>query len=273
MNLIGKILTLLILIMSIFFFVVAIMLGAAQRNWKQEATEATSRAQAATALLDEAKSKSGEKQRLLEAEKTARALQLSQLESQIATFRAQLQEKESQLRDETVASQERLARLKEAEARLAQQDSELGSVKTRNSKLVDELADKFARVTNLTNEQSELETRAGVQEELIADLNESIAVKTKVMTVNGLDDQALTADIVPSIDAVVAETGNHGFFVVSIGADDGIREGHTMDIYRGDRFIGKATVYKVQPNMAVFRTIDGFMQDNVAEGDHVTSKL
>ena len=274
MNLIGKILTLLILIMSVVFFSVAIMLGAAQRNWKEAATTQSQRAQSFQTLLQESKSKAGEKQKFLESEKTARALQLSQLESQIAVFKQQLVQKESELRAETVASSERLARLEQASARLDQQDTDLKAIKSRNSELVDELANTFAKVKNLTNETFELKTTNSSLELLVADLNENIALKTKVMNRMGLDDNQLTAGIVPRIQSIVAEVGTDGqFFAIRAGSDDGLRKGHQLDIYRNDRYIGKGVITKVEPSLSVLQTVAGFMQGQVAEGDHVTSEL
>jgi predicted nucleic acid-binding Zn-ribbon protein len=274
MNLIGKILTLLILIASVCFLFVAIMLGAAQRNWKQEAAALQKRAEAATSLLQASKSKAGQKQKLLESEKTARALQLSQLESQVAVFRAQLNEKEKELRSETIASQDRLARLEQAEARLASQDAELATTKKRNNELVDQLANTYSSVKDLTNLNFEQKTKLTTLEELVSDLNESISIKTKVMNTNGLSDQSLTDGIVPRISSVVAQVGETGeFFAIRVGSDDGLREGHQLDVYRNDRYIGKGVITKVQPNLSVLQTVKGFMQGTVAEGDNVTSEL
>ena len=60
---------------------------------------------------------------------------------------------------------------------------------------------------------------------------------------------------------------------ISLGGDDGVREGHTFDVYRGDRFIGKARVVKSRNNMSAAKLIPEFLQAPVAQGDYVTTKL
>ena len=99
-----------------------------------------------------------------------------------------------------------------------------------------------------------------------------LAVKTKVMKANGLSDDALTSHIPPKVDGVVARVKDN-YIAISLGTDDGIREGHTVDIFRGDRFIGKAVVTKAEFNMSAARLDKDYMQAPVAEGDHVTTKF
>jgi len=61
--------------------------------------------------------------------------------------------------------------------------------------------------------------------------------------------------------------------VVSLGTDDGIRKGHVLDIYRGDRYIGKAVVTIAQFDKSAARISPDFRRDLVQEGDHVTTKF
>lgn len=274
MNLMGKILTLLIFFMSICFLVVAVMVGAAHQNWQQAAADSKARADVAEAQLNEIRNQSGNKQKLLAAEKFSRAMQLAQLESQLKVAQEAFEEKEEILRKEIETSSQRLAALDQAEKRLAQQDAEVADLKSRNSKLIDEIAQKFAMVQNLTNEKFELTNQLSTLDELNKDLSENLAVKQRVMEANGLDDTALTDHIPPRLDALVLRINEAGNLVaISAGTDDGLRQGHVLDIYRGDRFVGKATVKRADHDVSVAETNKDFMQDRVREGDHVTSKF
>ena len=270
----GQTLTLLILIMSICFFVIAIMVGATHRNWKSAAEKAKQVASSAQARLDEAKSQTGEKQKLLAAEKFSRAMQIAQLESQLKRATEEYRAKEEQLRKETEISQQLVSQLEQSEKRLAQQDQEVSALKQRNSTLVDEIADKFAMVQNLTNQQFELSNRLESVEQLNKDLNENLAVKDRVMGANGLTDTDFTDDITPPVDAFIVKVNDRGDAIgISAGTDDGLRVGHEFDIYRGDRYVGKARITRVDHDVSVGRTIKDFMKDRVRKGDHVTSKF
>ena len=274
MNLMGKIFTLLIFFMSICFLVIAVMVGASHRNWKDAAAENKARADQAQQTADAVKNKTGEKEKLLAAERVSRALQLAQLESQLKVAMDKFKSKEAELRDEVVQSTERLRRMEQAEERLAQQDAEVAQLKSENSRLASDIADKFSLVRSLTNEGFELKNRIDALEKLNQDLSANLAQKQKVMVRNGLTDQSLTDHIVPKLDGIVTKIADaNDMIAFGLGTDDGLRTGHVLDVYRGDRYIGKVTVVKSDFNVSVARVNKDFMQDRIQEGDHVTSRF
>ena len=272
MNLMGKIFTLLIFFMSICFLVMAVMVGASHRNWKAAATEMQAAAQQATNRLNEAKSSTINKEKLLASERTARALQLAQLESQLKVAQAAAVSKEAQLRKESEITQAQLAELNEAQRRIKAQDIEVADLKANNTKLVDDIASQFGLVRNLTNGKYEMENRILLLTEKESDLVAKLAKSKRVLDANGLDENALTDHIVPKLDGLVVRTKDD-VFAVSLGTDDGLRVGHEVDIYRKDRFVGKGTVIKTEPDLSVVRINPDFKLDSVQEGDYVTSKF
>ena len=147
-------------------------------------------------------------------------------------------------------AQQLISQLEQAEKRLAQQDQEVSDLKQSNDKLVDEIADKFAIVQNLTNQQFELSNRLEAVTQLNQDLTENLAIKTRVINANGLTDTDFTDDITPPIDAFIVKVND-----------------------RGDRYVGKAKITRVDHDVAVARTIKDFMKDRARKGDHVTSKF
>lgn len=94
------------------------------------------------------------------------------------------------------------------------------------------------------------------------------------MVRNGLTDQSLTDHIVPKLDGIVTKIADaNDMIAFGLGTDDGLRTGHVLDVYRGDRYIGKVTVVKSDFNVSVARVNKDFMQDRIQEGDHVTSRF
>lgn len=274
MNLMGKIFTLLIFFMSICFLVISVMVGAAHRNWKAEASANKELAAEALKIANEAKAKTGDKDRLLNAERASRAMQLAQLESQLKIAIDQFEQKEAQLKQELIISQERLRSMEAAEARLAQQDQEVAQLKAANAKLAADIADKFSLVRNLTNQRYELQNELDSLQQLMKDLSAEVAARTKVMKASGLTLQTPTDDIVKKLDGIVTQTDDANSLVaIGLGTDDGLRVGHKMDVFRGNRYIGKVKIVKANFNYSVGQTIEDFMQDNVREGDHVTSRF
>ena len=273
-NLIGNALTILILLMSCFFFAAALMVGAAQRNWKAEVSTLTARAQSAERQVNDAKSATGEQVKAIEREKVARAQQLANLFSQKRVLTEQLEERNAVLRAEIEASQERLTSLREAEARLKRQDKELEAIKIENTDLKNDLSAQFAKVTDLTQVSFEQQTQIDLLEQTTGDLRASLALRTKVMRANGLDEFSTVSHIVPKLTATIVEIGkSRTTFAIKLGSDDGIRVGHEFDVYRGNRFIARGVVTKVREDISVLKLIEGFTKSPIAEGDYVTSQL
>ena len=272
MNLLGKILTFAILIMSIFFLAIALMTSAAHRNWKLAATSLQEENQAIKQQLNTAKSSTQEKEQFIQAEKVARAQQLAQLESQLAVYRTEINDLSTQVSEETILSKERLARLEQAEARASQLDKENKGLTERNVTLSKEVATSYEKLTDFINQTFELNTRIDGLSLLNKDLAATVAKQDKVMDRLDIDENQLTDDIVPLINAVVVKTDGD-LFAIAAGTDDGLRKGHMLDIYRGEKFVGRGVVKTVENNLAVLGTLSPFMQAKVQEGDDVTSKF
>lgn len=274
-NLVGNTLTVLILLMSCFFFAAALIVGAAQRNWKNEVAELTQRAETAERQVDDAKSKTGVQLKSIEREKVARAQQLANLFSEKRQSQDALEEESKLLKAAVEENQANQARLRESAARNLQLINELEAEQTENTQLKNNITEQFAKVKDLTQESFEQQTKIDRLELMLADLNADNAAKLKVMNLLGVTNEYVNKDIVPKLTATVAEIGqSRDTFAIKLGSDDGIRLNHEFDVYRGGgRYIGRARATLVKQDVAVLKSIRGLMKSNVQEGDYVTSKF
>ena len=271
MNLTGKILTFLILFLSVAFLVLAVMVGATHQNWKEVANDNRDKLQEARNVLTTYKGKSEEINKKLNAERVARRLQLAQLESQLNTARTERDEKEAQLRKQLEISSRSQQALSNAEQRINEKDAQITDLRTQNKGLVDDIATQRQSVVNLTNQVYTLQGEMDQLSTMNMKLNEQVAQQEKVMKARGVSETELTDQIPPEVEGVVLRTKNN-LIAISVGSDDGVRAGHIFDIYRGDRFIGKAEVTRAKDNMSAARLVSEFVQAPVAEGDYVTTK-
>jgi len=274
MNLMGKIFTFMIFLMSTVFLVVSIMVGASDRAWKEEAREMQTRASNATSSIDLLKNETANLDKLLAAEQVSRAQQLANLQSQNRLAQEALAEKATQFNEEQKKAQGYARELLEANRRLKDQDAELAGIKANNKKLVDDIAAQFAENRNIQNVLFEQTAKLEQLQQKEADLAAQLAKLQKIFDAKGLDENILVAAIAPKIEAVVTAVGNNnGTFAVAIGLDDGLRKGHEMDIYRSNRHVGRGVVVLAQNNRSVLSIVKGMMNDIVREGDNVTTKL
>lgn len=274
MNLMGKIFTFMIFLMSTVFLVVSIMVGASDRNWKKEASDMKTRASTATSSVDLLKNETASLEKSLALEQASRAQQLSNLQSQNRLAQEQLKDKATQFNEEQKIAQEYARELAEANRKLKDQDAELAAIKANNKKLVDEIAAEFATNRNIDQVLSERTAKLNQLLKKEADMAAQLAKLQKVMKANGLNEDDLVASIAPKIEAVVTAVGdNNTKFAVAIGSDDGLRKGHEMDIYRSNRHVGRGIVVAAENNRSVLSIVKGMMNDIVREGDNVTTKL
>ncbi|MEM9411481.1 MAG: hypothetical protein AAGA30_10230 [Planctomycetota bacterium] len=271
MNLTGKILTFLILFLSVAFLVLAVMVGATHQEWKKVASENKNKLTEARNILKTFQGKSEEIKKKLNAERVSRRLQLAQLESQLNSARTAAEAKEAELRDQIVVSQRAQDALNNAEKRLREQDSEVSDLRNKNKNLIDDIASQRQSVVNLTNQVYQLRGEVEQMEIANSDLADELSLRVKVMDLKGLSTTEPTDHIAPEVEGVVLRIKDN-LVAISVGSDDGIRAGHEFDIYRGDRYIGKARVTRAKNNMSAAKLISEFTQAPVAEGDYITTK-
>jgi vacuolar-type H+-ATPase subunit I/STV1 len=261
-----------VFIMSIVFLVIAVMVGASHRNWKAVAEQNKQIAENAQRLLTAAKESQTKKQQQLQAEAVSRQQQISNLFTQVQVEKQSRDAKEKELAEQLVISQERLNRMELASRRVTEQDASIRQLQEDRKNLIDEVSLKRSEAVALQTQIFELKSTLELLEVTTSDLNEQLAKKTKIMKARGLNDESLTDEIEPKVEGIVMKVQDD-LIVVSLGTDDGLRTGHTLDLFRGDKFIGKAIVSKAEFNMSAARVVTEFRQAVVREGDHVTTKL
>ena len=159
-------------------------------------------------------------------------------------------------------------------ARQKQLDKELESALQRNAELVEKLGVINNSLKNKTKENFDQKNTIETLLVQSGDLSERLALLQRVLDNNGLDENSQTSHIVPKLSAVIIGVGNDGnYFEIAAGSDDGVREGHEFDVYRGSDYIGRGQVTRVRNDKATMKVLRGWMRDTIRRNDFVTSKL
>jgi hypothetical protein len=82
--------------------------------------------------------------------------------------------------------------------------------------------------------------------------------------------------VTPTVDGLVSrvkQVAGAQLVEVTIGADDGLKQGNTVEVYRGDRYLGRLAILKTSPDRAVGRVDRRFQQGAIQEGDRVATRL
>ncbi|MFM8891890.1 MAG: hypothetical protein ACKOTB_09785, partial [Planctomycetia bacterium] len=132
--------------------------------------------------------------------------------------------------------------------------------------------EQVARAATLSAELEEQKAFLAVANERKAQLERQVANARMLLQQSGLSVDSPPRDRVPKLDGNVLAVAE-GAIEVSIGGDDGLQVGHTLEVYRGDQYVGRAVVRAVRPDHAIAEPVREFMRGVVQRGDKVTTRL
>ena len=286
MTLVGKIFVVAIMIMSCVFMAFAMMVYANHQNWRETVERPKSQA-------------TGGK-------KPGLQIQLKDAESANAALKADLERKERDLAALQAASQQQLGKL---ESKLTEVTAERDKIREslteaeKNNSALTTLADTtqqtLTRVTaevgklrdEIVNEQQnrdktfaqiidkteELHKKHGEKvalEERKEQLVQELIRYKRVMDAKGIDINTPLVDTPPVVDGVITAVRGNDLIEISIGSDDGIRVGHTLEVFReGKAYLGRAEIVKTAPDRAVAKILPDFRKGVPQKGDRVATRL
>lgn len=282
MTFLGKVLVVVHLVMSVLFMAFAGAVYTAQTNWQTKFTTAT---KAAESARQQAADEANTAKQALDAVRT----ELDALKNQATTLQGQV----SSLGDENTRldtenkslklaldGQRNIADLKSQEA--DERTAEAKIQRARNSELNMSRDDIVAELNKIRDEQfglnlkySQLKTR---YDELIAKnaimrsflASKDLPTDTRQMTVSASPPPVVEGKVV---DARKEGKGNRVLVEVSLGEDDGLIAGHTMTVYRGDKYLGLIRLEDVRPDRSVGVVVETAPNSTIEVEDNVTTKF
>lgn len=284
MNYIGKIFVFSVFVMSLVLMTFAGAIFVSHTNWEREINRKPEECRVGE--------KPGYKFQLEQAETTRKGLQdeITRLASRVADseqardqvlakLQAALVEKDGELKALRGEKDEREAKLQKA---LAEMDVAQAALKQANED-VEALREQVAaqelkvdaEVTNAAKLAVELEEQKSflaIATERKAQLEKQVANARLLLKQNGLTLESLPKDRVPTLDGAVLAVADNSI-QVSLGADDGLQVGHTLEVYRDGLYVGRAVVRAVKPDHAVAELVKEFARGVVQRGDKVTTRL
>ncbi len=274
MNLLGKILTVLILILSIGFMFSSFFVYATHRNWQDEAQRISGELSTAQQKNRELETQIAQKRKELASERAARASALAVLEQR--SQKAE-QERMAATRDLQVLRQSE----RQAIQALTGSQETLTNLKTEIDRLRADVkqaeADRdqmFQQVVGLKVQELEAEgVRRRLETQNRAAINE-LSKATAVLRANGLSAESPLTNVSPPLDGEVVSVDNDkGYVTVSIGDDEGLQKNHTLEIFRRDQYLAKVKVIKTYSDESVAKVMDGFRKGAIRVGDSVATKI
>jgi hypothetical protein len=279
MNWLGKVFVVLILIMSLVFMGLAMAVYATHKNWREVVEGPTG----LKSQLDEARQANerlkGEHNRLVEdltREKEAAEQQLAKLETErvaLADNNVRLQTELDQLRQQQREHIAAVAMTQKLNEGLTNEATGLRQ-QIRSEQQARDAA--FAKTLEATEAVHQLTGQYQNARERTEQLTKQVSGMTHVMREQGLDPATEPGAVVPTVDGVVSQVRRAAgaqLIEVTIGADDGLKAGNTIEVFRGSKYLGRVEILQTSPDKSVGRVDRRFQQGQIQEGDRVATRI
>ncbi|MBN1853911.1 MAG: hypothetical protein JW829_14355 [Pirellulales bacterium] len=276
MNLVGKICVCLILIISLGFMFLSMAVYATHKNWREDAEQLKSQ-------LDDRKT---ENERLVE--RRNRIERQLRIEQEIATQElikvkgerdALIAENNSMRQDldtTRLTQRDAIEAAKATQANNSQIIKELEGLRAEIRKEQSDRDSAFAAAKKATDAMHQKFNELIMAEERKQMLVEKVAEYSNWLASLGHDPNRPPDAIVPRVKGevlVVRQLNADQLIEISIGSDDGLLRGHTVEVYRGNRYLGRAEIRDTEPDKSIGRIIPRTLNGRIEVGDRVATKL
>lgn len=274
MTLLGKFLAMLIFILSAAFMVLALAVNASHRNWRDVVlapnTGLKARVEVASRTNEQLRADAQRTRAALDREQAARRTALAALQTQLdqidQVLRAseasvqQLEAKNTELSQLDRSRAEELQRLTEETRKLREQ------IRTEQ----EDRDMLFAETLQMTDQMNRLRGIVQQQSERNQQLLAQVSRYREVVDMKGIDiNEPLDGSPPDRNGTILVVDRPRNLVEVSIGFDDGLRDGHLLDITRQGQYIGKLKIRRTEPNRAVAEILKDYETATIQEGDRV----
>lgn len=298
MNLFGKILIMLNLLMSLVFMGFAVAVYSTHKNWKDVITltkddlTKPENAGKKLGLEPQLADLRAERDRLeanflalqkeVKQELAMRNARLQVLETErenlVKQVEAKAKEIEAVTQDKNVTSAAIAALTTEAGKKSAEIEVLSGEIDKKRGEVA-ELYDKLiAALDDFAKSQAELDKANRQATALVASNTEM----KKALQRLGYESPAIAARIAappPTLQGYIRAANTDGLVEVSLGSDDGLMRGHTMEVFRpgesaaSSKYLGRIEILSTKADVSVGKVIPQYRRGNIEKDDRVATRL
>ncbi len=276
MNFIGKIFVVALTVMSIVFMALALAVYSTHKDWKSEHDKVQSQLTKAKADFNAAQSNYNRDKESLVAERDSALQQVQKLEAERERLERINSSAQTQL--DELRNRERIA-ISSVDFTQKQNDALTEEVLGLRDEIRENQTGRdraFTAALEATEDlqaiRNDLEVAQEMSRSLVAD-NSRMASNLRA---NNLDPATSVDDIVPRVNGVISRTQRKDgvqLVEISIGSDDGIRVGQTVEVFNGTKYKGRVEILKTSPDRSVGRVDVRYQQGPIQENDRVATRL
>jgi len=285
MNFIGKILVVLIFVCSIMFMSFALMVYGTHKNWKAVVERPQEQVQPGVPLgmrlqirnLEERNQQLEEEKAKLDSQRkeevAAKADAIVKLESQRKMLSDEVAVLIKQRDELSKKEREAVAALDASSKNIDKLTVEVKGLRDEIRKAQQDRDVQFAKVVKLTDDIHKTQQELARVQERNDQLAGQVTHARKLLVVYGKDINSPLDTAPPPLRGKVLAINDEKMVEISLGSDDGLRVGHTVDVTRGSKYVGRLVIMTIATDKAVAKVDTKFTKTAVQTGDDVATQL
>lgn len=280
MNRIGKFFVMLILVMSIAFMTFAILVYSTHKNWREVVTGP----QGLQRQLADQRSRNAELQAQLATvegeittERAAHQRTLADLQTAFSTLKQEYDQQVAEHAALVEGERQAVAATEAAHKTLEALRSEVLKLRDDIRTVQKEKEEEFNTAVKLADELNQNRAAADLLKKRNVQLTDQLAQAKAVLKANDLDEHMPVDGVPPKVDGVILAVGGDGMVELSLGEDDGLRKGNTLEVFRHagtvSKYLGRVQVVRTSPDKSVGKILPEFRKGNIQKEDRVATRL
>ncbi|MEX2307562.1 MAG: hypothetical protein WD738_08220 [Pirellulales bacterium] len=279
MTWLGKVFVVLILIMSLVFMGLAMAVYATHRNWREVIEGPNglrSQLEQAKQTNEQLKSEHNRRVEDLTREKEAAEQQLAKLETERVALADRNVQIQTELDQQKLQQREHIAAVAYTQKLNEGLSNEATGLRQQIRTEQQARDAAFSKTLEATEAVHQLTGEYESARERTEQLTKQVSGMTHVMREQGIDPATEPGAVVPTVDGVVSQirrAAGAQLVELTIGADDGLKAGNTVEVFRGSKYLGRVQILQTSPDKSVGRVDRRFQQGQIQEGDRVATRL
>ena len=272
MTLLGKIFTVMILVLSVIFMTLAIALYNTYQNWHDQAEILSEQLTQEKERFEEQDRRFNDLKYQLTRHQAARRNAIANLESHLQGLRENLQKAEQENNVLISAQRDAIAVVDTTATHLKRLKDEVDKLRIDIRDVQQDRDDKLIAAvtkTDALNQSKGLERQLKVR---LTQLSGDLARAKLVLDRSGLNIDT-PAGGPPTLDGKVLAVSQNNLVEISLGSDDGLQEGHQLHISRGNRFLGRIIIVSTKSDKSVGEIVKPYTKGRIQKGDRVYTKV
>ena len=209
----------------------------------------------------------------IEDEALAKRQALAKLETEKTELQTQRDELVKQRDALMTKDKEAVAALDVAQQNLAKLTKEVDGLRHDISEAQSQRDKHFAKVVELTDRIHQTQGELTRLNERSVQLAGQVAASKKVLDAHGLTKDTPVDHLPPQVRGKVLAVNRDNMIEISLGSDDGLRQGHTVEVFRGSKYLGRVEVLNASTDRAVGKILPGFKKGAIQKDDDVATRF